>query len=230
MTSLPPDLMTPRFDEYGYAMVVAGGADGGACPAVRHLAIATLAYLVRRFGDWNLRIDDATAREIMDRAERWYQHIDVSVTSRRHVGMGRADHTTLTAAFGAGRDLFLAHVGHSKAYLSRRGHLVRLTCDRTASGRHTTGLVSAAAPGRDHGGPRHRAHCDQRDRTAGIGRTDDRHRADSAFRRRSCAGLHERPDRRGRRRADRQDSRVGAVPGRTVSIARQPGNRLRRRR
>jgi PPM family protein phosphatase len=132
MTSLPDDAIAARFDEYGYAMVVADGMGGtGAGEAASHLAIATLVYLVRRFGKWNLRVDDAVAREIMARAERFYRHVDSSLMYQRHTGGVRADQTTLTAVFGAGRDLFFAHVGHSRAYLFRNGGLMRLTRDHT---------------------------------------------------------------------------------------------------
>ena len=80
LTSLPDEAIAARFDEYGYAMVVADGMGGtGAGEAASHLAIATLVYLVRHFGKWNLRIDDAIAREIMARAERFYRHVDSTV-------------------------------------------------------------------------------------------------------------------------------------------------------
>ena len=43
-------------------MVVADGMGGtGAGEAASHLAIATLVHLVRHFGKWNLRVDDAIA-------------------------------------------------------------------------------------------------------------------------------------------------------------------------
>ena len=82
LTSLPDEAIAARFDEYGYAMVVADGMGGtGAGEAASHLAIATLVHLVRHFGKWNLRVDDAIAREIMARAERFYRHVDSTVVA-----------------------------------------------------------------------------------------------------------------------------------------------------
>jgi protein phosphatase len=50
---------------------------------------------------------------------------------QRREGVVATDQTTLTATFSAGRDLFFAHVGHSRAYLLRDGRLLRLTRDHT---------------------------------------------------------------------------------------------------
>jgi protein phosphatase len=144
MTSLPDEMIAARFDEYGYAMVVADGmGDVGAGEAASHLAIATLLHLVRHFGKWNLRVDDAVAREIMARAERFYRHVDATVMSQRYMGPVDTDQTTLTAIFGAGHDLFFAHVGHSRAYLSRNGDLLRLTRDHTTRRRQSTRVPMA---------------------------------------------------------------------------------------
>ena len=142
MTSLPDEVIASRFDESGYAMVVADGMGGsGSGEAASHLAIATLVYLTRYFGKWNLRIDDSVAREIMARAERFYRHVDNTVVYERLRGALRPGQTTLTAVFGAGRDLFFAHVGHSRSYLLRHGLLLRLTRDQTV------GSSRSAPPG-----------------------------------------------------------------------------------
>src|SRR5262249_23559910 len=80
-TSLPPNMFATRFEEHGYAMVVAdgmNGPDGG--EAAGRLATGTLLHLVLYFGRWNLRIDAEIAHEIMQRAEQFYQHIDVAMT------------------------------------------------------------------------------------------------------------------------------------------------------
>src|SRR5207344_128239 len=106
LTSLPDEAIATRFDEHGYAMVVADGMGGtGAGESASHLAVATLVHLVRQFGKWNLRVDDAIAQEIMSRAERFYRHVDNTVAHQRRTGIVRTDQTTLTAVFGAGNDL-----------------------------------------------------------------------------------------------------------------------------
>ena len=138
LTSLPEGSIAAKFEEFGYGMVVADGlglGSPGAGEAASHLALATLVNLIRYFGKWSLRVDDAIAQELIARAERFYQHVDSVVVHQRLNTAIPTGQTTLTAAFGAGRDLFFAHVGHSRAYLCRKGQLMRLTRDHTI-GRH----------------------------------------------------------------------------------------------
>jgi protein phosphatase len=134
-TSLPDDAAPARFDESGFGMVVADGMGVGAERASR-LAIATLANLALQIGKWNVRVDDETAWEIVQQAERFYRRVDdtVSAAGRIHpelAGMG----STLTVAYSGGDELFVVHVGHSRAYLCRGGRLRRLTRDQTLAQR-----------------------------------------------------------------------------------------------
>lgn len=143
MTSLPDDVIASHFEEYGYAMAVADGMGGaGTGQDASHLALATLVHLMRHFGKWSLRVDDVVARELMARVERYYRLIDATLKQPRHDKQAGTETTTLTATFGAGDELFFAHVGHSRAYLLRDGQLMRLTRDHTV-GRHRPGLAMA---------------------------------------------------------------------------------------
>ena len=139
LTSLPESVVPKRFDEFGYAMIVADGFGGtGTGESASRLALATLMHLVLHFGKWNLRIDEQIAHEVLARAERFYRHIDSAVVHQGLKGPAPGLQTTLTAVFGAGRELFFAHVGHSRAYLFRAGRLLRLTHDHTIGRRHAS--------------------------------------------------------------------------------------------
>jgi protein phosphatase len=153
VTNLPGGEVPDRFEEFGYGMVVADGLGGAGATASR-LAITTLTHLVLHFGKWQLRIDPDTADDVINRARRFYRQVDQTVTeagSERDElsGMG----ATLTAAYSAGDVLFLAHVGHSRAYLFRRGVLTQLTSDQTLRQRIADsgpGPFEAAANELDH--------------------------------------------------------------------------------
>jgi PPM family protein phosphatase len=132
-TSLPEPLFEKHFMEHGYGLIVADGMSGQGGEEASRLAIVTLMYLMLHFGKWNLRIDNRVAEEIMNRAERFYRHVDGVVVSEGR--KGQRLQTTLTAVFGAGSDLFFAHVGHSRAYLLRANTLMRLTHDHAIGAR-----------------------------------------------------------------------------------------------
>ena len=100
------------------------------------LALSTIAQLALHFGKWNLRVDPAIAEEIMDRMEWFYSRVQEIVTSHSLTERGLSTMATaITSAYSAGDDLFVAHVGHSRAYICREGYLTALTKDHTLAAR-----------------------------------------------------------------------------------------------
>ena len=132
-TSLSAAELPSRFEEHGYVMLVADGfGQGGAGSVASRVAVSTIAHLALHYGRWNLRIDPKTAAEIIERAEYFYNRVDAAVFARSRTSPLMTGMTTsLTAACSAGHDLFVAHVGHSRAYLFRQGTLSLLTRDDT---------------------------------------------------------------------------------------------------
>ena len=132
-TSLTGSDVPPLFKENAYAMIVADGlGEGGAGSVASRVALSTIAYMALDYGEWNVRIDPDTASHIFDRAEWFYAQADTAVHSRAlSHPLLKGMTTALTAAYSAGTDLFIAHVGHTRAYLCRQGALSRLTRDHT---------------------------------------------------------------------------------------------------
>ena len=133
MTNLPDGSVPDHFQESGYGMMVADGMGGRASGEVAsRIALTTLMHLILHYGRWNIRINEEIAEEVVTRAERFYQEVNEKViqeasANEKLSGMG----TTLTAAYVAGKHLFVVHVGDSRAYLMRQGKLVQLTHDQT---------------------------------------------------------------------------------------------------
>ena len=59
-------------------------------------------------------------REILERANRFLHYVDIALADERRSDRGERLEVSLTATFGAGNELFFAHVGHSRAYLLRQ--------------------------------------------------------------------------------------------------------------
>lgn len=135
LTNLPPRQVPQRCGETAYGMLVADGMGGAAAGEVAsRLAITTFVELVLRTPDWNMRLDEHNALVVLDRMEQRFRQVAKVLTEQgwqypNLAGMG----TTLTVGVSVGADLFLSHVGDSRAYLFHRGRLLRLTHDQTVA-------------------------------------------------------------------------------------------------
>jgi len=135
LSNVPEDQIPVPMGDLGYVMIVADGMGGMAAGEVAsRQAIATGLKLIQNSAKWGFKINKKEARELFERVNRHLQDIDralteQSYTDRRLFGMG----TTLTAAYSVGVDLFIIHVGDSRAYLYRKGELRQLTKDHTVA-------------------------------------------------------------------------------------------------
>lgn len=132
-TNLPPGVIPERFGEYAFGFLVADGVGGerGGDVASR-LAVEVLVNLVLNTPDWIMRVGEAEANKILDRIINRYRQVDAAIAEAATADptltkMG----TTLTLACSIGEELFLGHVGDSRAYILRDGILIRLTRDHT---------------------------------------------------------------------------------------------------
>jgi protein phosphatase len=122
-----------RSDEINHVMVVADGMGGHAAGEVAsRLAISALVGLAIDIPDWIFWVDAEHATEMQRRAREAVQQVGSLLVERgREDSALRGMGSTLTCARNCGRDLFVIHVGDSRAYLLRAGHLERLTKDHT---------------------------------------------------------------------------------------------------
>jgi protein phosphatase len=144
LTNLPEGSVPAPFHEVGFGMLVADGMGGMAAGEVAsRLALSTLAQLVINSPDWIMRVDEREAERLLQRLTQRYRQVDAALKAEARndpslFGMG----TTLTLAYSLGNELFLAHVGDSRAYFYHGGRLHQLTRDHTyAQALVDTGII-----------------------------------------------------------------------------------------
>ena len=133
LTSLDQEHIPRHSRETGYGMIVADGMGGEAGGEVAsRLAIKTLVELVIQTPDWLMRLDDELAEKLIRRTKDRYRKVDAAIRgeAQSNPSLARMG-TTLTVAVTLGADLFVIHVGDSRAYLLRNGQLRQLTRDQT---------------------------------------------------------------------------------------------------
>ncbi len=116
-TNVPQDQFPEHCAEDGYSMIVADGMGGMAAGEVAsQMAITTGVKLFQKSPKWGFKINKKEARDLFERVNNYLREIDLALTQRsqedrRLFGMG----TTLTASYSIGVDLFVIHVGDSRA-------------------------------------------------------------------------------------------------------------------
>ena len=132
-TSLLPEQRTEIADSEAHFVMVADGMGGHAGGELASAFVVNEAVqFIQETAKWFFKLDDPDEhvrlrllRESLERIDR--QLIAEAKRDQTLRGMG----TTLTAASIVGADVFLVHVGDSRAYLLRKGKLEQLTRDHT---------------------------------------------------------------------------------------------------
>jgi protein phosphatase len=134
LTNLTDGSLAERFNEVAYGMLVADGMGGYAAGEVAsRLALVKLIELAVDTPDWVMRTSKREdANTVMLRMTERFRLIDCAMRDQAQsdpslMGMG----TTLTVAASLGADLFVGHIGDSRAYLFRNERLHQLTRDNT---------------------------------------------------------------------------------------------------
>ena len=137
-SNLPESDLPLRYDDSSYLMIIGDGVGGAAGGEVAsRSALLALVTQILRSPKWALKLDDPATREteireLIERSRAYLQHMHATIRERqrqdpRLEGMG----TTFTSAYTVGGDLFIMHVGDSRAYALRAGRLFRITHDHT---------------------------------------------------------------------------------------------------
>lgn len=137
-TNLPPGDLPRYYEEDAYVLAVADGMGGAAAGEVASTtALEVGVELILRAVRWALRLDlpesrDRAIEEVQQRGREIFQRINEAIVEQAKAdpalsGMG----TTLTVAQSVGTELFIGHIGDSRAYLFRGGQLKQLTHDHT---------------------------------------------------------------------------------------------------
>jgi protein phosphatase len=134
MTNLVAGSLPESFDEVAYGMLVADGMGGYAAGEVASsLALVKLVELATETPDWVMRMQKReNADRVMQRMTERFRIIDSAMRVQAEsdpslLGMG----TTLTVVASLGAELFVGHLGDSRAYLFRNKRLHQLTRDNT---------------------------------------------------------------------------------------------------
>ena len=144
-TNLPPDEIVED-DDGAHVFAVADGLGGHSFGEIAsRLAIRSRYPSSRRETSWLLEVLDHPLDQMTEWFSRGAQGLHEELINQASIdSSSRGMATTLTAAFVVGRDVLVAHIGDSRAYLLRDNESIRLTRDHTlAQDLARSGLRSA---------------------------------------------------------------------------------------
>ncbi|HET9250533.1 MAG TPA: protein phosphatase 2C domain-containing protein [Candidatus Eisenbacteria bacterium] len=141
-SNIPESDLGSHYEGGGYLMAVADGMGGmRAGEVASREALLEGFRLVLRAPRWLLSLDDPATRDreieaFFERVHGYLAGMHAALLRQMaadpaKAGMG----TTYTAAYSVGLDLFVVHIGDSRAYLYHDGGLRRLTRDHTLAQR-----------------------------------------------------------------------------------------------
>lgn len=141
-SNIPESELASMYEDGGYLLAVADGMGGmHAGEVASREALLEGFRLVLRAPRWLLTLDDPATRDA--EIEAFFERVQgylagMHAALLRHMaadpskkGMG----TTYTAAYTVGFDLFVVHIGDSRAYVFHDGELKRITRDHTLAQR-----------------------------------------------------------------------------------------------
>ncbi|MFL6276019.1 MAG: PP2C family protein-serine/threonine phosphatase [Blastocatellia bacterium] len=132
LSNLPESILPRRFDETAYGMLVADGLGGMPAGNVASAAaISKLVELAVNTPDWIMRMSQRKATLVKRRMTDRFRKVDEALRQNAVDESGVTGMSTMTAALSLGADLFLAHLGDSRAYLLRGDKFRQLTRDHT---------------------------------------------------------------------------------------------------
>lgn len=156
LTNLPEQL-PERFDEAGYVMAVADGMGGHQAGEIASShAIRTAVAVILNHPHWALKLDNPSNRiqeieQTIQRGKGYFRSIHAAILERAKGDPGLATMgTTLTATYSFGGDLFVMHVGDSRAYVLSGGALRQLTKDHTIAQEMADAGTMTAAQAQGH--------------------------------------------------------------------------------
>jgi PPM family protein phosphatase len=141
-SNIPESELSSHYEGGGYLLAVADGMGGTRAGEVASREALLEGFrLVLRAPRWLLSLDDPTTRDgeieaFFERVHGYLGGMHAALLRQMaadpsKAGMG----TTYTAAYSVGFDLFVVHIGDSRAYLFHDGNLRRLTRDHTLAQR-----------------------------------------------------------------------------------------------